>query len=431
MLPRRFFSNSAWSVAGNAIYALCQWAMVAILAKAGNTAAVGQFAMGLAVAAPVFLFANLQMRALQTTDLREEHSFGEYLGLRLLTSGAAYVALAGFVYLAGYDAPLRRVILAVALAKAFETVSDIFHGDLQRRERMDSVARYLILKGVLSVAAIGLAFRLTGSVEMAALAMAAVFALVLLSGETRFALGPAKPVWNPAAFRRLAATALPLGFVMMMISVTANMPRYFVEGALGAKALGIFAALSYLGIAATTLVNAVGLAATPRLARLFTAEDRGAFSRVLIRSGLLAMAPGLAGMALLALGGGPLLRLLYGPAYAERTDVAIWVMAAASINCAACVFGYGMTAARRFREQVPLFFGVTGVAAIASAVLIPRYGLAGAAAGQIVTALAQLAGSASILFFARRGRAACGTGAETQTEAPFPATGPSADGLAA
>ncbi len=402
MPPRRFFSNSAWSVAGSAIYAVCQWAMVAILAKAGSTAVVGQFAMGLAVAAPVFLFANLQIRALQTTDIAEEHSFGEYLGLRLLTSGAALLIVTGFVFVAGYDAALRRVIVAVALAKAFEAVSDVFHGDLQRRERMDSVARYVIGKGVLSVAAIGLAFRLTGSVEIAVMAMAAVFAGVLLLGEARFALAPARPVWNRAAFGRLCVTALPLGFVMMMISVTANMPRYFVEGSLGAKSLGIFAALSYLGIAATTVVNAVGLAATPRLARLFLAEDRAAFPRVLLRSCLLSTVPGIAGVILLAAGGGPLLRVLYGPAYAARVDVAIWVMAAASITCAACVLGYGLTAARCFRQQVPLFIGVAGVAAMASATLIPRYGLAGAAAGQIVTALAQLAGSAIILLFAVR-----------------------------
>jgi O-antigen/teichoic acid export membrane protein len=400
--PRAFFSNSAWAVAGNAIYAVCQWAMVAVLAKAGNPAVVGQFAMGLAVTAPVFLFANLQIRAIQTTDVTEEYSFGEYLGLRLLTTGTALLGLTVFLFLAGYQPPLRNVILAVAFAKAFEAVSDVFHGDLQRRERMCSVARYLILKGVLSVLAIAAVIRFTGSAKFAALAMAAVFGGVLLIGELRFAVKSPRAIWNRTAFSSLCLMALPLGFVMMMISVIANMPRYFVQKELGSGALGVFAALTYLGIAATTMINAVGLAATPRLARLFASRDTHAFSRLLLRFCLLATLPGIAGMTLLAMCGAPLLQLLYGPAYAARVDVAIWVMAAASFTCAASVFGYGLSAARCFRQQVPLFIGVTAVAAVACSKLIPGYGLAGAVWGQIASAIAQLLGSASILYVAAR-----------------------------
>jgi len=401
--PAPFFSNSAWSVAGNSVYALCQWGMLVVLARAGNPSLVGQFALGLAVAAPVFLFANLQIRAIQSTDVRQEYSFGDYLGLRLLTTAGALIVLAGIIGVAGYSSgTTTRVILAVGLAKAFEAVSDVFHGDLQRRERMRQVAVYLILKGLLSVAAMGVAVWLTGSALAGALAMAAVFASVLVFGELRFAVAVPRVNWNWRAFRRLSVIALPLGFVMMMISVTANMPRYFVESALGAKGLGVFAALTYLGVAATMLVNAIGLAATPRLARLYISDSRGAFPQLLLRGSLLATIPGLAAIGILATFGEPVLRLVYGQAYAAHVDVAIWVMAAAALACAASVLGYGLTAARCFHQQVPLFVVVMGIAALAMYELVPRYGLVGAAAGQIVTAVAQLSGSALILYFAVR-----------------------------
>jgi O-antigen/teichoic acid export membrane protein len=400
MQTNRGLNNSAWSVAGSTFYAFCQWALLVVLAKIGDPRLVGQFALGLAVAAPLFLFANLQIRAIQSTDVGGEYSFGEYLGLRLLTTGAAFLGICAIAGIVGYDVNLKRVILAVGLTKAIEAVSDVFHGDLQRRERMNSVARYLAVKGTASIIAAGIALKLTGSAFAASLAMAAVFAAVLLLGESRFAVPSARVCWNWTAFRRLALMALPLGVVMMLISVTANMPRYFVEGRLGSNALGVFAAFSYLSLAGSTVVNGVGLAATPRLARLFMSGDRTAFVRKLLWMSALAALLGIGGTAMLVLGGKPLLTLIYGPVYAANLDLAIWVMAGGVLSYAASVIGYGLTAARCFREQLPLFITVTVVAAGASYLLVPHYGLRGAVFAQIAAGAAQLLYGAAILVSA-------------------------------
>lgn len=393
----RWFSNSAWSVAGSGFYAFCQWALVVVLARMGNASLTGQFALGLAVSAPLFLFANLQIRAIQSTDIRGEYVFGEYLGLRLLTTSAALLVLCGIAVFGEYGVALSRVILAVGLFKAIEAVSDIIHGDLQRRERMNSVARYLAVKGSVSVIAAAIAIRLSQSVFASSCAVAAVFAAVLVFGELRFAVVSARVRWNWPAFARLVILALPLGAVMMLISVTANMPRYFVESRLGSAALGVFAALTYLSLAGSTVVNAVGLAVTPRLAHLFACGERLDFVRKLLGMSVLAGLAGVAGMGILKLGGKPLLTLIYGSVYAANLETAIWIMGAGAVSYAASVVGYGLTAARCFREQLPLFLIVTLVAGGASYALVPRYGLKGAALAQLAAALAQLLGSTAIL----------------------------------
>jgi hypothetical protein len=56
-----------WTLVGNVVYALCQWDMISSLAKLGTTAAVGQFALALAITAPVFMLTNLQLRGIRTT----------------------------------------------------------------------------------------------------------------------------------------------------------------------------------------------------------------------------------------------------------------------------------------------------------------------------------------------------------------------------
>src|SRR2546423_943822 len=115
-----------WSVVGNTCYAACQCAMLIVLAKLGNPQMVGLFALGLAISGPIFLLANLQIRAIQSTDVAGDHHFGEYLGLRVITSATALIVVYCITLIAGYCGEIQRVALAVGVFKAIEAVSDVF-----------------------------------------------------------------------------------------------------------------------------------------------------------------------------------------------------------------------------------------------------------------------------------------------------------------
>jgi len=73
-----------------------------------------------------------------------------------------------------------------------------------------------------------------------------------------------------------------------------------------------------------------------------------------------------------------------------------------AVSYVASFLGYGMTAARYFRVQLPLFTLVTGVLTAACAVLIPSGGLLGAAQAMGIAAVVQLLGSVAINGFAVR-----------------------------
>ncbi len=67
---------------------------------------VGQFALGLAIAAPVVMFTNLQLRGVLATDARNEYRFGDYLALRLCATLLAMLTIGGLVQLAAIVADL-------------------------------------------------------------------------------------------------------------------------------------------------------------------------------------------------------------------------------------------------------------------------------------------------------------------------------------
>ena len=407
--------NLLWTFVGYAVYVGCQWGMLVVLAKLGDPEMVGRFALGLAITAPVILFANLGLRPYQATDAERRYDFGEYLALRLLTTAAALLAILVVVLATGYGPATALVVALVGVAKGFEAISDIFYGLLQQRERMDRIAKSMVIKGLLSLAALAVLVYLTGSLLWGVAGLAAVWALVLVAYDLRSGaamLGSfPRPRWEARKLGVLALTTLPLGLAVVMTSLNANVPRYMVEGYLGTRELGIFAAMAYPVAAGATVVGALGQSASPRLAKHYAGGDFGAFRALLVKLVGVGAVLGGVGLLVAAVAGREILTLVYTPEYAEYSGVFVWLMGAAGLTYMASFVGFGMIAARKLRAQVPLFVGVIGVTTLACVVLVPIFGLVGAAMGTMLGVAFQLVGGAGVILHAlarSRGREGAG-----------------------
>lgn len=414
-IPRRLTlrANFLWTLVGNVVYAACQWGIIVLLAKLGSPELVGEFGLALAITAPVLIGASLSLRNVQATDTAGEYTFGHYLSLRVFTTAVALLVIAGVVACSGCTPRLAAVIFLIGLAKGFESISDIFFGYLQQREQMDRIARSMIVKGILSLGAVALAIHFTANLAFAAAGMAAVWAAMLFCYDAPVAARllpgaiPAVrlliPRWTPRMLWRLALLALPGGIVMMLISFSGNIPRYFIAGHLGTHELGIFAALVYPMVAGSTVIGALGQSATPRLAQIYARADRHAFALLLGRMVIIGAVLGVLGVFVVWLAGAPILTLLYRPEYANYVHVFLWIAIATGLGYAASFLGYGMTAARYFRAQVPVFFVTMLVTAAACALLIPRYQLVGAAFAILAATVVQAIGSAAVIWHALAG----------------------------
>src|SRR5690349_3913529 len=172
-LPLR--SNFVWILTGNVVYAVCQWGMIVALAKLGSSVMIGQFSLALAIATPVLMFTNLHLRAVQATDAQRFYSFTEYLELRLVMTLTAMLVIAGIIWCGHYERRTAMVIVAVALAKGIETLSDIHYGLFQLNDRLDQTGQSLMLRGLLSVVALSAGLYLTRDVFYACIGLALVW----------------------------------------------------------------------------------------------------------------------------------------------------------------------------------------------------------------------------------------------------------------
>jgi len=400
--------NASWTFVGNAVHAAAFFAMTIVLAKLGSPEDVGRFALGLATTAPIFMLASLRLRDLQAIDVNQEYVFGDYFALRLTTTVASLLVITLIALLGGFDVEMKLIIIATGASKALEAISDAFYGLFMQQERLDRSAKSLMLKGPFSLLLLGIGFYLTHSVFWGVVGIVVARAIIMLGFDTRnlrVSLDPnadlagqilprdlPKARWHLRTMGRLLAVSLPLGLVTMLISLHANIPRYFIEGYLGSYQLGIFSAITAFQKVAPTVVQALGRSAAPRLAKYHATRNARLFKRLTLRLLGIGALLGAGGMLVAFVAGRPILTLFYGPEYA-LPELFTLVMGSAALDYLATMVLFSVTAARYFRIQLPLHVATTTAGALACYLLVPTWGLWGAAVALTATYLVRFIGT--------------------------------------
>ncbi|MGC5019695.1 oligosaccharide flippase family protein [Micromonospora sp. DT47] len=401
---RSVASGITWSMLGLMVAALAQWVVIVLLSRLGTPEMVGQYALGLAVGAPVVLLASLALRTMQVTDTGRDFDFADYLRLRVSGMLVALLLIAVVAALIGSAHAI--VVMLVGIAKTLDAIGDIFFGLFQRHEQMRPIGISMISNGLLTVVAMASLLLLTGSIGWAVvgsvigsavgsigycgwaakrLGAAELTATIPARAGAREASSPRKPGVMLRRMGRLAVVAAPLGFASGLVSLSGNLPRYFIEHILGAAALGIFAALAYIVLVANILFAAISQILLPRLTRLYAAGELAVFTTLTLRLVLGTLAFGAVAVAAVIAVGPAVVRFVYGAPYGAHADVLTLLTVAAVFSGAVFFLATALSALRRFGNQLTASLVMVAVAGIAGYVLIPRFGLVGAAWSVVIT----------------------------------------------
>jgi O-antigen/teichoic acid export membrane protein len=408
-------TDFSWMFVGSAVYAAGQFATLMLLAKLLRPEHVGQYALALAVVYPVIQLTNLQLRAVMTSDTRQQTHFGHYFGLRLLTTLLALVIIFFITQLLRYGWELTSVLLMVGVAYAVEAISDVYYARLQLHDRMAEISKSLIARALLSVLALAVATYVTRSLLWGVAGIALARAIVLfgydICGRTHGLGGQSKqfsrnralaPRFDLKVQQGLLWLSLPLGIVVLLSCLNSSVPSYFIKHALGERDLGIFAAIGFAVSVGNMAVISLGQSAFTRLARSYAAGNVVAFGSLLGKLLAFGAALGGCGMLLSRLAGREILTILFRLEYAERADLLPWIMVVGGVVYMAQFAGFGLTAAGYYNSQVVLNI-LANLSLLAGCYwLIARQGLLGAIFAMLIAAIVQLAASVIILIAAAR-----------------------------
>ena len=388
-------TDASWTLAGNVFYAVCTMGCMVLISKLSPDDSRGRYVFATATIAPIIAFAALGLRQMLATDVRYEHRFSDYLFLRLISVFVVMIVVASIAWTQPYAAAL--VLVVIGMAKSLESISDILFGRMQQFWQFDRIAQSQIIKGVATLACLAIGLFLTRDALGAAIGLGIGFFLSLLMWDVPLARKAARLAQataqiastsntgagvffdSPARLGQFLRHAAPLAFATTLVAVNLNMPVYFLRvfyHEQGEALIGIYGALNYLPTAGAVLVTAIGVAASTRLATLYSRAQMRAFYSLVGRLVAVCAAIGVAAVVVALIAGKIVITVLFKKEDAAHWDVLAWLMVSGSLIYVGSILGYAVTATRKFHRFVIPYLAVTLVGAVASILLISGHDVA-------------------------------------------------------
>ena len=382
-------SNISWSLVGNVSFSASQWLVVSLIAKSMGVESLGLYALGLAIISPVFMFTNLNIRSVQSTDVMNRYSFHEYLWFRVITSAAALLICCSIIVALQYDFHLVEIILLLVGLKMVESVADVYFGFFQKQERLDLVGKSLMTRSFIAVLFVVAILYTTEALVALIFSLIAAYVAVFLFYDMTRKIKSSPIIYGPLSadygkkFFDLFITALPLGVTVSVNVLYQSIPRFMVDHYHGAAALGVFAGVSYFLVVGGTVANAMAQSATPRLAKYFFSNAH-AFNVLVIKLIFLASLLGFFSIAFAAIFADQFLSLVYTPEFVGHRSLFVWVMILATLTYISGVVGSALTAMQCFKIQACISCFCLLVLFSFSYILIEPYGALGGAYAMVV-----------------------------------------------
>lgn len=404
--PRSLRKNMVYAVGGNALFNLCRFGVVVILAKFATVELQGQYNYAIALTSPIILFFTFNLRGAYVSDALGQFTFGTYRAFRTL--GMVLAALGAGVVIAwdlaggslnpfgGGQAPVASptwtyaaILICVAVSKIIGTATDLVWGIYQRRERLEQLAASMSLQGVGMLLPFAIvvpvywwliragrmeAERISEGVAWAVAAGAGLWIVSYVLYDLPHTRNRAEcdPAWSWDAVWRLFLNTFPLGVILVLLNLCEAIPRYVIKQRPdGETALGYFGALSYITMAANLLLIQMCGAASNRLATYYHHGNRAAFRRLAGKLALATIGLGLATFGGTWLLGRWFLSVIYTPDYAAYFPEFLILVAGQCVSLMASTLGIVTSQMRRFWVQVPTHVAILIATWVASYTLIP------------------------------------------------------------
>ncbi|OUP05244.1 hypothetical protein B5F36_00165 [Anaerofilum sp. An201] len=378
--------NLIFNTAGSLLFYVCQASVNLLVVALAGVEANGLLATAMTIANVALSAASYGMRTFQVSDLSGKYSDRTYLHSRYITVSAAFVGCMAFAFVNSYTAEQRWVIALFTLYRLVESWSDVWHGFLQKAERMDIVGISFGARGLLTAACVVGGLLATHSL-IAMLALLVVLNagyvlavdIPLARRRADFSAQGAAGVWP------LLAECLPLAAYSFLNTSIGSVPRYYCERILGSVQLNYFANVFLPVMVLQVTVIYLFVPFITAFARMWAGRERAAYYRALRwLAGLLAAlwAVGAAGAALLGKWG---LSLLY-PSTPEILGYAPLLqplVVATLLTVLATVLCHLLTIARHMKGLIAGNLAGLAAALAVSAPLIRAFDVYGAALATI------------------------------------------------
>lgn len=394
---RRIFLNIRALALARVATLLSGLVTTAWTARALGPDAFGILGFGTSMLAYAALFVNLGLSTYAVREIARDRDRARELAEQVLTLRVLLALLVGGLYalvVLTLDKPW--LVKAVLLVQAVQLLGNALVLDFvyQATERMGVIAVREIGTALGIMVAMLTLVRGPGDVVIAAAIAGGSFAVnaALMLVRYRRDFGGLRPRADLAAWRAILTAAAPMAVSVFAWAIFSHLDLVMLGFLVPQAEVGWYAAAVKLLVLALTAGNIVMSAFMPQLAAAYGDTERMRermrdYATTMLSVGALVSAGGIA-LAPAILG------TIFGPAYAPAADALRLLMVSVAVVHVNMVLGNPLLVWHRQTAYMTAILTGGAVNAALNAVLIPRWGIEGAAVATVVAELTAMAGLA-------------------------------------
>lgn len=248
----------------------------------------GVFSLAYAVSQQFQTIGAFEMRPYQATDLERKFPFSAYLASRLVTTLGMMLCVAIYCVVNNGFTSDALLLMGLAGLKTFDVVEDVFHGELQRNNRLDKAGEAYFFRVFSTTASF-----IVGVVAFSDLGYACVFSLIVSLVVFVYFNCVRNRCWIvndrnsgvlPRRVMLLLKYCLPLCVGAFLAVYLSNAPRFAIEDLLTKEDQAVYSILFMPALVINLLSQLAFRPLLTSLASLHESGDQGALLRAIVRS---------------------------------------------------------------------------------------------------------------------------------------------------
>ena len=381
-------SSYTWNALNAIISALQNPVILLVITRTNGVYDAGVFSIAFAIATLMLYVGLYGLRRFQSSDLDEKYSFSEYHGMRILTcSMMIFISIIYCIYgmiFTGYSMEKALVIFMICIVKVCQAYSDVYHGCMQQKGRLDVATKSSSIRYGLEMAAYAAMLVITHNLLLstAAFMAASRAGLIFTSVNAGRNYCTYRPSFNRTKIKALAIEGFPLFASLFLNMYISNAPKYAIDAFLTEEIQAIYNMVFMPAFVVMLIANFIFNPILTTYAELWLESTRESIAKLkkqIRKQMLFILALTVLGLAIAATIGIPVLSVIFGVDLAGYKMELCIVMLGGGALAYATYFSTVITVIR-LQKTLIVCYGIIALAAkLLSKFFVLGYGIAGAA----------------------------------------------------
>lgn len=270
MIKKNFnVSNALLNSYGTFFYFFCQWLITILVVRLSGYEDAGVLSFVISTTNIFYCFTLYGVRNYQVSDINNNYSDTDYLGIRFITSIGTICLFTLFLKFMNFDDNTLKCLIVYIFYKFGEAFSDLLFGFDQKYLKYKEIAISYTLKGIVTLSTFCIALYLTQSLFFALLVNVVFYFMILLFYDCKNLKNNLSINFKKFNGLLLLKICFPLMLYICMVPYLNFITRFVVKNSFGVSELGYYSSITMVFSVLSTLMNSIYVTILPKISTMF------------------------------------------------------------------------------------------------------------------------------------------------------------------